>query len=617
MRYRWKHRICAVCAWRLNLVGFVSPLGEHVRLGHKAAGGNCGLIHLPGSGNIIDEKVTKIDLPPGAIKLRVSDAPEALRNSYNTGIRRARWIDLQVSDLAKLKCDMPETPLFRLVGPAIAGCNPTVVAKTTLNQAIAAIYRLFRVAPAPDEGLWRWASQFVSEILPAANEPPARMTDEAWLDSMPANRQKVLRQAMLLWKKTAWTAKYELFSSFLKQELVPMFSKDDGGVVPLRAILGRLINAPHDVTHCIAGPVIKPYLGWLKQQWHVNNVLFYGSTTPELLQQWLERITNIKGERLVLWSDYSMYDSSHNKDTWAFVESFYSHHCHDAAFKKVLEAWRAPKGTIGPFKFTGRVMNASGRDDTAFANAILNGVAMLLSICSAWYDVPLLELNIGYVQRISHDLCLSVCGDDALATLPPVTEKRALYLANVIKDNLRRFGFQAKLFTSNRFEDAVYLGHRPILVGGKWYWSKTLGRCLYKFGYQMGTAGDPGAHFMGICKMHQVCSKHVPVLSDIVDTWMNCRKGAKVSPYKEDQNRPWEFMGKFGPKGYDDSTLECLARAYTVDRRPCRQDLAPRDVNVTADDFKELIAYVRGTIQGIPCVLDHWLLEHMVWVDEQ
>jgi len=594
-------------------VGFVSPLGEHVRSGLKAAGGNSGLVNLPGSGNLIDEKVMRIDLPPGAIKLRASDAPEAIRTKQRA---TTRWIDLEVSDLAKIKVDLPETPLFQLVGPAISGCNPTVVAKTTLNQVLAAIYRLFRVAPAPDAGLWRWASQFVSEILPMAQQTPDRMTDEEWLDSMPPNRQKVLRQAMLLWKKTAWTAKYALFSSFLKQELVPMFSKDDGGVVPMRSLLGRLINAPHDVTHCIAGPVIKPHLDWLKKQWHVDNVLFYGSTTPELLQQWLHRITTM-GDRLILWSDYSMYDSSHNEDTWAFVESFYGRHLNDAAFRKVLEVWRAPKGTIGPFKFAGRVMNASGRDDTAFANALLNGVAMLLSICSAWHKVPLLELNIGHVQRIAHDLCLSVCGDDALATLPPVSEQRALELARDCKENLRRFGFQAKLFTSTRFEDAVYLGHRPITVGGSWYWSKTLGRCLYKLGYRMGTTGDPAAHFMGICKMHQVCSKHVPVLSDIVNTWVDCRKGAKVSPYKQDINRPWELMVKFGPCGYDASTIECLARAYTVDRRPCRADLAPKDVNVSAEDFVSLISYVRGTINGLPCVLDHWLLEHMVWVDEQ
>jgi hypothetical protein len=117
--------------------------------------------------------------------------------------------------------------------------------------------------------------------------------------------------------------------------------------------------------------------------------------------------------------------------------------------------------------------------------------------------------------------------------------------------------------------------------------------------------------------MHEVCSKHVPVLSDICQAWLKSRAGAKVNNYVPDAYTPWDEMGKFGPNGYDYQALESLARAYTVDRRPCRMDLSCQDVKVTPDDFLDLIEYIKGSITGIPCVLDHWLLRHMVWVDEQ
>jgi hypothetical protein len=83
------------------------------------------------------------------------------------------------------------------------------------------------------------------------------------------------------------------------------------------------------------------------------------------------------------------------------------------------------------------------------------------------------------------------------------------------------------------------------------------------------------------------------------------------------ENKPWEYMGVFGPMAYDDSTLAAVARTYTVDSRPCRADLDLESVHVDVAAVKSLIAYIWERIDGLPCVLDHWLLTHMVLVDEQ
>lgn len=579
-------------------------------MGLQTAQGNCGIINLIGEQlPPPEDKWSEVDFPKGHIKIRADSYPGASKGS--------KWVDLEKNDLAKLaRFPLKETFMARAVGPIISGARVMVSAGSDYNAYKALACRVFRPPPQGETGLWRFAASFSRAILPLWDDPPPEMSEEDWLASMPSKRQKPLRQAMELYKRTGWDQKYSKFKAFIKCELLPFFDKNGDGLMPLRAMVDRLINAPHDVTHAIAGRKIKPYLKWLKEQWNVDNHLFYAGTSPDKLQKWLRRATS-DGPKMVFWSDYSMFDSSHNEETWEFVESMYNQHSGDADFINVLNSWRIPSGTLRNLKYRARAMNASGRDDTALANAILNGFAMLLSVTASWYRKPLKDVTRADLDRISSELILSICGDDALGFLPSTSERRRFEFITDCRANLKSFGFKAKMFASDRFEDAVYLGHRPVLVDGVYYWSRTLGRCLYKLGWQNGIHGDPAAHFMGICQMHQRISRHVPVLSDITEKWMESRKGAKINEYKFDEYKPWKAMSEGSPDHYSQDTLESLARAYTVDRRMCRQDLSCEDVFVTAADFEQLILYVRERVDGSPCVLDHWLLRHMIWVDEQ
>lgn len=554
-------------------------------------------------------------VPHGAVKVLAAAAP-CMRTSGK------KWIDVAPADLAKLDRVVPPTVQARVVGPVISGCGACTTAKNDYMGCVALFCRLYRSPPPPRSGVWRWAASFVRQILPGWDDPPEIMSDEDWIRSMPANRQAPLREALHIWKMSGWDKKYSKFRSFIKLELLPQFEKTADGFLPLRSIVARLINAPHDVTHAIAGPMLKPYAHWLKAQWHADAPIFYGSVDPQTLRRWLVRGT-ARGPRLVFWSDYSMFDSSHNSDTWSLIEGLYAHLLSDSTrgedFKKVLEAWRRPCGFLGNLKYTGRVMNASGRDDTAFANALLNGIAMFLSVAAAWCQVPLQDLSPAHCESVLEDLLLSVVGDDALGFLPPVSAERAEMFAADCRANLAAFGLSAKFYTSHRFEDAVYLGHRPLLVNGEWYWSRTLGRCLYKLGYQVGLSHHPEAHFAGIAKMHMTCASHTPVLSDICRLWLAAHPGCKVNLPSPDPNKPWEQMGTFGPGRYADDTLECLARAYSVAPEDGRDDLdfLGGPTMVTADDFRQLISWLETVDFSVPCVLDHWLLRRMVWVDEQ
>ena len=534
--------------------------------------------------------------------------------------RGSKWCDVEREDLDKLgRMSAPFDGKFvaRLVGPQISGVRPYYSANTTYNCLKAISCRMFRYPPAPRRGLWSWVAQFRDFLFSEYQTPPPEMSFWEWWETLPSHRKAPLKRAYEMWQENpVWQKKYGLFHSFLKFEPIAEIDKDKDGLVRLRCLVDRLINAPNDVTHVIAGPKIKPYMAWLKRQWSWDQFLFYGSADPETLTQWLQACAR-GGNKLIFWSDYSMFDNSHNSDTWEFVEHFYRQHRGDQVFQKVLNAWRVPQGTMGrDVKYRGRPMNASGRDDTAFANAVLNGVAMVLAVTASWFKLDVQAVKLAHLELIKDELRLSVCGDDALGFLPWLPEPEALAFITRAREHLKSFGFEAKMFCSDRLEDAVYLGHRPIQVGGQWYWAKTLGRCLWKLGLQNSLSGDGSAHFAGTCKMHMTCSKHVPVLRDIAEYSLKCMAGQKVNEWKENPDKPWETMGKFGPENYDEDAIASIAAAYTVNRRPCRRDLSPQDVVVTAADVRDLIRYVRETVHAGPCVLDHWLLRHMVWVDE-
>jgi hypothetical protein len=249
-------------------------------------------------------------------------------------------------------------------------------------------------------------------------------------------------------------------------------------------------------------------------------------------------------------------------------------------------------------------MNASGRDDTALANAILKGFATYLSVAAAWLGVEIEDLTREQLDSLDGIITLSVCGDDSLGSLPLVNAERKAQLARDIAANIAMFGFEAKLEMSNELFDAVYLGMRPYPTRKGWFWGKTIGRSTYKMGWTtLDRKGDLMAHITGIAQMHDLCSRHVPILSDLAHTILRLRQGAKVTMPKLDPNKPWEWTYKSGVS-YDEITLQNVAASYCKHGR-----------HVSVEDVLELIGAIRR-IERLPCVVDHWLWRHIIYCDD-
>ncbi len=616
MRYRWKHRVCTACAGALRLRGFVTSLGEEASRGLQTCAGVSGLIYLRGVEMPPPlEKLREVKIPEGGLQIRAICAPRL----PNPG--KAGWISVDKDQLELLR--EPSKPVRWLAcvpGFIVSGAPYLISAPTNYNRAKAVMCRMYRFLEPAVPGLWPrlW---LVSKgfFFPCIHSTPDEMDMEDWILSLPKCRQKPIRRALALYIENGWRRTYALFAAFLKLELLVAFEKKNGILVPLETMVDRLICAPHDVTHVIAGRKIKPYMQWLKQQWHEDHFLFYAGTKPEKAHHWLQVLVS-RGPLFYFWSDFTMFDASHCDDTWDIIESLYEKYKTDVDFQRVLKAWRSPAGKIGDLRFSGRVMNASGRADTAFANAILNGLASWCCATAAYCGLTLREVELEHLLGMTSVLSLTVTGDDALGALPLCGVDSQVGFLSKYRHLFTELGLKAKVYGSERLEDAVYLAHRPLPVDGVWYWAKTIGRAFPKMGYKAEVKGDLRAHFAGICHMHIQCSPHVPILSDFAKAWLHSAGGVKHNCWQPDPNRPWQEWGRIAPPYYDRTTVQAVARAYTVDKDVCRGDLGMQNVVVTESDIMSAIDHVRSQASlagGRPCVLDHWVLRHMVLVDEQ
>jgi hypothetical protein len=343
----------------------------------------------------------------------------------------------------------------------------------------------------------------------------------------------------------------------------------------------------------------------LKTKWNRHSHIFYAAVSVEELNLWFNS-HYVKGHWAVM-CDYSMFDNSHSDLSWDWVESIYRRmglYEHDPRFEAVMKAWRSPKGRLTGkgwmLKYRAFVMNASGRDDTALANALLNGAVMFLCLCAIFADKTVEQLILRDILYGISEIKLSVCGDDSLALIPflpcPPEEFRPR-----LSGLLGLFGFDAgadKMKLSQNPFDMVYLAMRPYPSGGKWYFGKTIGRALWKLGWRLDAdSGDQEAWMAG--NMHQVCWSQaiVPILSDVAASYLRVHGNRTYRMYDPDPNRPWEY-GTCTPP-YSSEVLSYVAAGYGVFECELVQCI---------DKLRE--------ISQFPCVLDHPVITAIMVLDE-
>lgn len=568
---RYRHRLCSACHAGHPCTEAASQVMENLAVPSCAPGlVTCERVDPP--------------LKPGKISRIRAWAPARNARGKRRNKATGEWFTPPTHDVA-LKIEGGP----RLCGVAVSGCYPVVSAAgpTVLEKAVTC--RVFLdVKSSPEEEAFSTIDRF-PEILGNFPENSPDPDLPAWMASRPANRRVAMENALALYHQVGLTPKMAHFQSFVKSEKLPGWIQSLDGSRDLKMV-PRLIQGPHDVTHVIAGPIMTAMLTGLKKQWHCHNPLYYAAGPPEDLHCWLNE--HMAKRNRFAWCDFTAFDCTHSAESFAWVKKVYARFIPQSEydFWKVLEYWQRPlaKCNYG-LQYQARDMNASGRDDTALLNALLNGPVCWLALSCGLQGVELEDL-----KQLS-DVTLGVVGDDMAAGFDGPIDKA------IVERTVARFGFIPKLGSSEHLSDLVFLGSRPYKLPGEWAWGPTLGRRLYKAFWQIKPVGDPFAWVRGVAQQMDTCYAHVPVLIELARKVLELTEGGKVTTYvKENYN---ELAFSYG-SSYTEETLNNLAEAY------CRLGL-----ECSAKDFVDLIASIRQ-IQQIPFVLDHWLLEGMVQVED-
>lgn len=433
-----------------------------------------------------------------------------------------------------------------------------------------------------------------------------------WVNTMNCGRRKrALMKALLELRSNGWIAPHDwdVIKPFVKTENLPYFkARKDwqlGTVVEMNAFeyVPRLIQAPSDYSHLVAGPYLKPMIYGLKEDWGPENWIFYGSVDPIKLDQWLQ---NIKGCRSFFWSDYTAFDATYSPEAWQMIETLYKRCMPEASaeFWRVIEAWRTPRGVVTlrsdgyTVKYFARVCNCSGRDDTALANALLNGLVLGASFAAAIAGVDLLELQPQHIEAAKGLVRISVVGDDSLVGCDfDVTSIKDQVLANI-----KRFGLVAKVATSDWIGDVTYLGMMPYPVGttGELQWGPTIGRRLYKAFWQADPVGSLPAWTRGVAQQLLLC-RNVPILYEAAQQVDFLLRGHKITRQVVDKNRVWASRTS-ETKAQSPDAYQWLVRRYG-------------GTGLTVEMIAEDIGRIRS-IQRLPAIVKLESVERMLQIDD-
>jgi hypothetical protein len=494
-----------------------------------------------------------------------------------------------------------------LAGMAVAGATPAVSNLDAHNSVKAVLARVFR-APKydPDPSVWAHARELFKSLFRSLTQDYVPMTVSAWLKTMPARRRAALLRAKDIVDLDVWRPSWGKFNSFIKSEKLPGFEKKFGSLLPATTMIDRLIQGPADEAHIIAGPLLKPVMVKLKEVWNNESPIFYGGVAPDLLNAWFNN--RYRNGMWAVCCDYSMYDNSHSDCSWNFMWGLYNKlrlFELDPRFSLIFEAWRRPVGRMTgkgwALRYQAPCMNASGRDDTALANGLLNGVVFYLSAMAARLEKSVLDLS---VRDLRSGLCwLSVCGDDSLCLLSFSLAEKAYRDAFVrrLSTNISSFGFDASAekmsVTDNPF-NMVYLAMRPYPAQGRWWFGRTIGRAIWKMGWVLDGVGlDCPARVTGDCEAIAITQAVVPVLYDHAVGYLKSRVGCKRLVPAADPNRPWT-TGVQTPL-YEADTLMYVAQGY---------DLTLRELVELCDQLRSISSY--------PCVVDNPALIRIVTYDD-
>jgi len=322
------------------------------------------------------------------------------------------------------------------------------------------------------------------------------------------------------------------------------------------------------------------------------------------------------GQTKVVCTDFTMMDSSFSEDAFNFARRVYQH-LGFPRHGRVSALWRAwAKPTLVTKLPCGKKIrmkpghiNASGRDDTALVNFVINSALTFLGwlsahlvLCGGTGSVAeMLDMPEAMVRDFALTARIAIVGDDQCSVLPAALVVHSVHAAQFAA----RGGFTAKVAVFDHILQAVFLGRRPVPTSvyrqGKWVpelrWASQAGRMLYKSGWQRIPTAANASWMKGKAFMEFLINSHMPVSRAVFKATLNCLEGVNMQLPDDFRIKPVPTVRVATRPNSD--TWRFLTLVYGLTREEVQ------------DCEKSLLTLV----QSLPGVFSHPVIDRILAVD--
>jgi len=488
---------------------------------------------------------------------------QAILSCTTTTSENKTKIDFQRLDSllpAKMQVKRPRV-VGVLRGFGLSGDVPTVHSSTAITQIKAAVTRVARKPTHEPQSVAfcladRWLESKRAEWGWGVKHPP--LTEQDWLTTV---KNRPLMEQSLEKLKTNKLPKLR-WQLFVKAE----FGDNEKP---------RAIQSMPPEWQAYLGPALKSVMYRVKKAWHVDTSTFYaGSSDPDELHHYLQRLEKLRHSHNFDCNDYSMFDCTHSKKSFEFVEKWYARLVYFTRQQRnALKTKRIPKGRLrcGIRYKAPKEQNGSGCPDTSLLNGFISMPALFVSSMAAIHQcefeqlIAMDEAEFAQAIKKTETMALIVAsGDDSVVALHKTADNKQ------IPRHLNRFGFTVTQNADNTFEDMVFLANRPYPVGGIEYWGPTIGRRAFKHHFCKEPTSHLSAWLRGVA-IGNPCP-HVPILSDMnavaaLQTDASTANKGKMIEYRlEHEYNPLsqKRLTKLPPP-YDETTIIRVAKLYKID----------------------------------------------------
>lgn len=637
VKYSWRKGLCERCFY-LEKTGYV----------HHPISAQYSDLTFP---VCLPQVVTPLPGPTKIAPIVAVAKVKVLRDggSYGCKPNSSKFKTLGFSRASKMRATPTGGPyLFGLGFGTRSGC----FSKDPVNEDIALRYRIFsKPENGPEPGIFDAALRFIEDNkwFTGAAYPTKKMAfcsekdldnagifgaertfvlrsletlqmsmseeGETWISTFPPSRRLVYLDVL---KKDCSDLQNSpvLFDFFLKQELSCCGTR--WGNLEQSPANPRVICSPSVSSHILMGPHLRPLTEALHTEWGIgSNITYAGGLTPAELNEWLASISSPNTMQfcrpgcLAIENDFAKFDCTYSIDALNFAKAVYKIKGFDVdglGLSKVWDSWGKPTGyTRSGRKVNGPCMNASGRDDTALLNAMLNGIVQYMSYYvvltgkQAWEDQDSTT-----VRWFGENFKVIVLGDDSLTLVPELTMTGQRWDIDQVTRQIDRFGFEARdVKVRHRPCECVFLGNRPYpgraridnYATVRALWGPTIGRRAVRLSYMMNydRSKDGYAWLRGVCVASEKSFNHVPILNDIVQTLLSINLTKQCTPHSVQQHKLVMTMEE---SREDPICREMLQHVYGI-------SLTDR----------ERIRYKLGKVSKLPSILIDESLEAAILMD--